>query len=165
MTNKEIEGFENYLIYDDGRIWSKKSNKFLKTSLMIRKDRPIDKCYNVISLCNNKKPYSKRFHRLLAETFIPNPDNLPYVDHIDRNTQNNNINNLRWVSVSTNGLNTGVRKNNKLGEKHISLTKYNTYRFTIVSNKKSVIQKSFKTLEEAIEYRNEFIKENPEYSI
>lgn len=34
-------------------------------------------------------------HRLVAKAFIPNPNDLPEVDHIDRNTQNNNINNLR----------------------------------------------------------------------
>lgn len=41
-------------------------------------------------------------HRLVAETFIPNPDNLPEVDHIDGNKQNNNQKNLRWVSHKDN---------------------------------------------------------------
>jgi hypothetical protein len=41
-------------------------------------------------------------HRLLAIQYIPNPDNLPEVDHIDRNKQNNDLSNLRWVTHATN---------------------------------------------------------------
>ncbi len=166
MTNKEIEGFENYIIYDDGRVYSKKSNKFLKPSLMITKDRPIDKCYYSVAIYNNGKRYYKLLHRLLALTFIHNPDNLPSVDHIDRNPQNNNLSNLRWVNNAVNKRNTGVQKNNKLGEKFISKRNdRNSYLFIIQQNKKSVISKYFKTLEEAIEYRNEWIKNNQEFKI
>lgn len=41
-------------------------------------------------------------HRLVAEAFIPNPDNLPEVDHIDNNPKNNNVNNLQWISRKQN---------------------------------------------------------------
>lgn len=41
-------------------------------------------------------------HRLIAETLIPNPYNYPEIDHLDRNKQNNSINNLRWVCRSEN---------------------------------------------------------------
>ena len=41
-------------------------------------------------------------HRLVAITYIPNPDNLPLVNHKDENKQNNNINNLEWVTVQQN---------------------------------------------------------------
>ena len=51
----------------------------------------------------NGRIYS--YHRILARHFIPNPDNLPQVDHIDRNPLNNSIENLRWVSASENNRN------------------------------------------------------------
>ena len=48
-----------------------------------------------------------RLHRILAKHFIPNPDNLPEVDHVDRDKTNNSIENLRWVSASENLRNRG----------------------------------------------------------
>lgn len=48
------------------------------------------------------------FHRLLASSFIPNENNYPLIDHIDRNKLNNSISNLRWVNHSMNALNTNV---------------------------------------------------------
>ena len=49
------------------------------------------------------------YHRILARHFIPNPNNLPQVDHIDRNPLNNSIENLRWVSASENNRNRTMR--------------------------------------------------------
>ena len=56
----------------------------------------------------NRKTYNK--HRLIAEQFIPNPDNLPEVDHINRNRTDYHIDNLRWVSHSTNLYNKSSHK-------------------------------------------------------
>ena len=165
MNFKEID---NYIIYEDGRIFSKKFNRFIKSTLDKRKDRPINKCYYKVCLYKNGKRYTKSIHRLVAEAFIPNPNNLEMVDHIDQNPQNNDITNLRWCSRSTNTLNTGVQKNNRLGEKFISIKKVKTYiyyRFGIRQGNKYVISKFFKTLEEAIIFRNEWLKENPKYSL
>ena len=55
----------------------------------------------------NGRNYS--YHRILARHFIPNPDNFPQVDHIDRNPLNNSIENLRWVSAGENNRNRTMR--------------------------------------------------------
>ena len=114
----EINGYANYTIYDDGRIWSKarKNGKWLKPFpthkgyLMVRLcDKGVDKCYSV--------------HRLVAEHYIPNPENKPQVDHIDRNKLNNHVSNLRWVTNQENTDNRGWFKNNTSGHENICYDK------------------------------------------
>ena len=89
--NKPIEGFENYLIYDDGRVWSIKRSRFLKQET--KKDG-----YLRVGLYKNDKIYHKYIHRLVAEAFISNPNNLPEVNHKDENKENNNVDNLEWMT-------------------------------------------------------------------
>lgn len=55
--------------------------------------------------------FGSRLHRIVAMLFIPNPDNKPQVDHIDTNKHNNNVNNLRWVTIKEN-------QNNQLSIQH-----------------------------------------------
>lgn len=52
-----------------------------------------------------KKIKKCKVHRLIALTFLPNPENKPTVDHIDRNKENNNLSNLRWASYKEQGQN------------------------------------------------------------
>ena len=58
--------------------------------------------YKLVKLCRDRKEKTLSIHRLVAITFIPNPNNLPQVNHLDGNKRNNNILNLEWT---TNGLN------------------------------------------------------------
>jgi hypothetical protein len=55
-----------------------------------------------------------KVHRVVAETFIPNPENLPFVDHIDGNRSNNRVENLRWVSTRVNTHNKDIHREGKL---------------------------------------------------
>ena len=150
----EIQGFENYLIYEDGRVYSKNRNIFLKHC-----NHPDG--YLQVNLTNNNKKKRLYIHRLIALHYLHNPDPDKYnvVDHLDRNPKNNNIKNLRWVNQTINMGNKTIHKNNKLGEQYI-VYKYgsyiNRYVFQITRNK-VFHRKYFKTLEEAKNYRDNFL--------
>lgn len=58
--------------------------------------------YPVVSLCKDGKEQQHLVHILVAQTFIPNPDNLPQVNHIDGNKNNCFVNNLEWVTAKEN---------------------------------------------------------------
>ena len=62
-------------------------------------------------------------HILVAKAFIPNPENKPFVDHINTDKANNNIENLRWATMSENCRNSSIRNNNTSGIKGVSLHK------------------------------------------
>ena len=150
----DIVGYENYLIYDDGRVYSKQrqgaKGKFLKS--FIDKDG-----YYRVDLRTNGKKKSFTIHRLVGLHYLENVEDKNEIDHIDRNKTNNHISNLRWCNKSENQLNKGVSKNNVLGIKHIRKTKYDTYTFTIYRQDKWHT-KSFKALDECIKYRDEYLK-------
>lgn len=94
-------------------------------------------------------------HRLVAEAFIPNPDNLPYVDHINGIRDDNRVENLRWASYSQNGMNSTMSKNNKAGIKGIwKDTRYKKpWTAQIHKDRKTICIGHFDTMEEAIEAR------------
>ena len=146
----EIEGYPNYLIYPDGRVWSKKRNIFLKPAS--DKDG-----YYKVSLYNNGKCKTFRLHRLIALHYIPLVEGKDIIDHKNNIRTDNRVENLHWVNVSENRMNTPVHCNNKLGIKNINLTKCDTYRVHIRRNKKRVYSKTFKTLDMAIIARDEYI--------
>lgn len=58
--------------------------------------------YLTVDLYKDNKPHKVTVHRLLAEAFIPNPENKPCIDHKDGNRQNNALSNLRWATYSEN---------------------------------------------------------------
>lgn len=69
--------------------------------------------YRRICLTKNKVEKHKHIHKLVAEAFIPNPNNYSYVNHIDGNKQNNYIDNLEWCTLyqnNTHAYKTGLRK-------------------------------------------------------
>lgn len=95
MLHKAIKDFEDYLISDDGRVYSLKSQRYLTPELSATG-------YYKVILYNKGKRKVFRIHRLVAQAFIPNTNNKPEVDHINRNKLNNRVENLRWCTSSEN---------------------------------------------------------------
>lgn len=96
-----IKGFEGYYISGAGEVYSEKTKRFLKPVADFNKAYSTYHRY-VVMLYKDGKSYKKMIHRLVAEAFIPNPENKPQVDHIDHNTFNNRIDNLHWVTNKEN---------------------------------------------------------------
>ncbi len=78
----------------------------IKESLIAIKDDSHG--YLIVNLWKNNKLYHRKVHRLVAEAFIPNPNNYSDVNHIDENKYNNNASNLEWIS-HINNINYGTR--------------------------------------------------------
>ena len=109
----EIQDYPDYLIYDDGLLFSEKNNKFLKPGKN-------NSGYEHVNLSKNGKRKDFLIHRLVGLHYIPLVEGKDYVDHIDGNKLNNNVSNLRWVTRNENNNNfRPIQKNNKLGHKNI----------------------------------------------
>ena len=92
---KTIDGYENYMVSDWGRIMSLNYNGTGKARIM----KPYNaKAYLVVDLVNGNGRKPKYVHILVAQAFIPNPNNLPEVNHIDEDGHNNHVGNLEWCT-------------------------------------------------------------------
>jgi hypothetical protein len=90
-----FKDLKNYIVTEKGDVINILTGKKLKTYL--------NKGYPSISLRNeNGKKKNYLVHRIVAETFIPNPENKPFVNHIDGNSENFNVNNLEWCTQKEN---------------------------------------------------------------
>lgn len=94
---KQIKDYEQYYISDVGNVYSTKHNKMKKL-----KAGPNTGGYLMVALRKDNNYKQFLVHRLVAQAFIPNPENKPIVNHIDGNKQNNNVNNLEWCTYSEN---------------------------------------------------------------
>ena len=144
---KEIEGYENYHVFEDGRVWScKRKGRFMKPSPNTEN--------GYLHVNFNSK--TKSIHRLVGEAFIPNPENKPQIDHIDRNRTNNHVSNLRWATHEENMDNIGEYKNNTTGHKNISYNKFqNRWMFNKCIHRVKT-QKYFNTLEDSLIFKIKF---------
>lgn len=96
-----VPGFDDYLVLEDGRIFSRLRNKWLSPKT--------DKYgYIVFTLYKDGRPHYLTAHRLVALAYIENPRGLPCVNHINEDKTDNRVENLEWVTVKQNN-NHGTR--------------------------------------------------------
>ena len=96
MNWKPIVGFEErYLVSDSGQVWSLLRHRALKPT--------IDRYgYEKVVLSKDGKMFYRTIHRLVAQAFVPNPDNLKTVNHINEDKTDNRAVNLEWLSIADN---------------------------------------------------------------
>ena len=153
-----FKDYNNYIIFSTGKIYNSKEDRFLKPHFNNK--------YYQIDLTKNKISKKFLFHRILGECFLENPYDLPTIDHIDRNSKNNDLTNLRWASRRLQQVNQNINIRNKTGIKGVCFSKTNNrYRASWRVNKK-IFEKSFslnkygeaKAKQLAIDYRNKMIE-------
>ena len=147
----EIEDYPNYLIYPDGRVFNKRFSRYLRSV-----SRPDG--YSTVVLSNKGEKKTHYVHRLIAGHFLENTVNKPVVDHINGNTTDTELGNLRWVTKKENSTNRKLSSDNTSGHTGIRVVELKnghlSYRamWTECGKRKT---RSFNTLPAAIDYRHE----------
>lgn len=97
---RAVVGFESlYEVSSEGQVRNSRTGHLL--SLHVNGAEGVAK-YVSVGLWRNNIPTYKYVHRIVAEAFIPNPENKQYVNHIDCNPKNNQVSNLEWCTASEN---------------------------------------------------------------
>lgn len=141
---KTIDGYELYEVSNHGRV--RRGDKILYLNT-------VKGGYKQVQLYK----YCRKMYlvsRLVAQAFIPNPENKPFIDHIDRDPANNMVSNLRWVNRQENNLNRSTWRNDMRN----IYERNGSYRVVIRRNKNIIYCKTFVTLEQAIHERDAFLQ-------
>jgi hypothetical protein len=136
----KVKGYENYSVSNLGNVRNDTKDKILKQS--------DSNGYKVVSL--NSKQH--KIHRLVANAFIPNPNNKDCVDHINNDRGDNKVSNLRWVTNQENQFNSGLCVKNTSGYKGVNWHN-SKWRAQIRHNGKKIDIGHFDKIEDAVEAR------------
>ena len=146
--NLDFLGYPNYTISSTGIVTNIRFDRVLE-------DYVSPDGYRYLNLCNTTGQKKFSVHRLLALAFIEPVDGKYTIDHINRDRSDNRLENLRWADRCDQAQNTDVHRDNKLQHKYIC--KYgNHFIVQIRRHYTMVFYARFKTLEEAIEARDDF---------
>lgn len=108
---RTVKEFPRYAVSSFGRVKNQRTGRILKQASLIKKN----KTYYRVTFSADAIPQHYSVHRLVAEAFLPNPANKPQVDHINRKTTDNRVQNLRWATQSENQANIGITSRNTSG--------------------------------------------------
>ncbi len=149
---KKIDNYPMYSVSNFGNVRMEKNGKLMKQRL-----NPDG--YKIVGLY--PRPFEKqetlKVHRLVAIAFIPNPENKPFVDHINNIRDDNRLENLRWATAQENSYNSKLSSNNTSGFKGVTFDKKsNKWCAVIRVNGKSKHLGTFTDKEEAIKARFEY---------
>lgn len=157
---KPVVGFENYYeVSSFGRVRSVERDYIRRNGVVIHKKSKFmtlveynsrskrnGKTYITkkkrlrVSLYMNYKCYTKNVHRLVAEAFIPNPNNLPEINHKDENPCNNHVDNLEWCDRTYNAnYGTAIERATKSKSKKIAMFDLND---NFIKNFDSILEAS-----------------------
>lgn len=117
---KGAYGFDNYLCSEEGEIYSLLTNKIMKT----HNDKDGYQCLRMT--VEKGKAVTVKAHRLIAQTFLPNPENKPQVNHKDGNKMNNAVSNLEWCTNKENqkhAIKTGLKNDSGVNNSRASCDK------------------------------------------
>ena len=157
---RSITDSPNYEVSNFGNVRNKKTKFVLKPR--IEKAPHCDYVrYNVHIADVDGKQRNQKIHRLVAEAFIPKVEGKDIIDHIDGNTENNNVSNLRWATYSENSLNSKTRIDNVSGERNIFYSvQKQKWTYSHTKDKKTISCGFYDTKEEAIK-----AKETGDYNL
>lgn len=142
---KPVKGFEGlYEVSNKGNVRSLDRHLMWGNQYCLFKGKPMKPFPNSmgylrVRLCKNSKVKNYYVHRLVAEAFIPNPNDLPFIDHINTIRDDNRVENLRWCSQKENC-------NNPLTREHLTYQKTNKPIYYIDEQGKKI---HFKSISEA----------------
>lgn len=175
---KPVVGFEtNYIVSKSGVVVSTGAYIKSRKGKQVSQHPTTTSTYLYVKLWKEGKMYNRSVHRLVALAFIPNPDDLPVVNHIDGDKTNNHVNNLEWCSHSDNhrhAFANGLRNADSqaarfLGTKQGTASRYYNvswdstrcrWKGSVKHRGKVLGQRRFKTEVEAAEYVNQLLDEH-----